>query len=263
MKKYLIVFLVINQPVVLSAQCSGSWSSTNTLSYLCATGPFLQYNFGPVCPVPAQAVFTFSSPVQAFKLAFSALGTSGYQGQSRMSLFLNNDPVPVDLSLACRIVLGCQSFVGGYSISNGCLVDNVSGSDGGISGYIYIKASSFGLPSITSLGVTVSEPVLSGTIFEMDSCYSDVFECLITAMEENEHERFNLYPNPFRNNLNIVAEENEMVQFNLYDIYSDKILVETFSKSLTLPTDYLSKGIYFYEVRDKNGLIKTGKLIKE
>jgi len=153
----------------LKAQCNGSWTNSNTMDYLCANGPFLQQDLGAnTCPASAQATYAFTTPVHSFKLIFSAFGTINNNSLSRMAVFLNNSII--DLNSACKIMLGCQTPSGTYSISGGCLVDNTAGSDGGISGYIYLYAASFGLTSITSIGVAVSEPFGSGTIFQIDSC---------------------------------------------------------------------------------------------
>src|SRR5262245_13827234 len=102
-------------PIAASAQCPGTWTGPGTLNYLCANGPFLQFDLGAgVCPPSPQATFTLTSPAQSIDLVFSAFGTIGTSGDSRMAVFLNG--TQIDLSLACDIVLGCQTFVGSYSV---------------------------------------------------------------------------------------------------------------------------------------------------
>lgn len=49
----------------------------------------------------------------------------------------------------------------------------------------------------------------------------------------------------------------------IYDIASREILKQRFTSSTTLNTANFSKGIYFYEVRNGNGVIKKGKVVKE
>lgn len=263
MKKSITVIgvLLLMLPVFLKAQCSGSWAPTTaTLNYLCANGPFLQHDLGPVCPGSPQVTFTFTSPVTGFRLKFSALGTLGSPGASRLALFLNDSLV--DLNQACSITLGCQSFAGAYSINNGCLVDIVSGSDGGISGYINIDASLFGLPNITSVGVAVSEPTSSGTIFQLDSCYTSEVNCLPTGMPETFPDSRVLYPNPFAGNLEIHIGENENIQVTLYDISMRKVMEKTFMNSVLLSTEELKSGIYFCMIRNDSGIIYREKLVK-
>ena len=172
MKKLLLLLIGINliiSSISTNAQCPGTWSNSPTLNYQCANGPYLQFDYGPnICPSIKQATYTFTSPVQNVEFSFSAFGTLGQYGLSRMAVFLNDSLI--DLNLACDIVLGCQAAAGAYNVNSGCLVDNTSGTDGGISGFIYLSAASFGLPSITSISVSVSEPSSSGSIFEIISC---------------------------------------------------------------------------------------------
>jgi hypothetical protein len=139
----------------------------------------------------------------------------------------------------------------------------ISGSDGGISGYITIRASSFSLPNITSVGVAVTEPGSSGTIFELDTCYIEPLNCNPTGTSEIFTIPKILYANPFGNNLEIHIESDELTEIALYDISSRKVLGKTFVKSARLNTEELNKGVYFLVLRNKNGLIHREKLIKE
>lgn len=72
-----------------------------------------------------------------------------------------------------------------------------------------------------------------------------------------------LYPNPITNELNIKTNINQPTVITLYDITSRKLLQETFTTTTTLNTTQLASGIYIYEVRNKNGVLKQGKVIKE
>lgn len=74
---------------------------------------------------------------------------------------------------------------------------------------------------------------------------------------------FNLYPNPFKSMLNINVNNNELSEIILYDITARKILQQEFTNSISLNTEQLVKGIYIYEVRNKNGLCKKGKVVKD
>ncbi|MEP7169859.1 MAG: T9SS type A sorting domain-containing protein [Bacteroidota bacterium] len=74
---------------------------------------------------------------------------------------------------------------------------------------------------------------------------------------------FALFPNPFTNTINLTVKTNELSEITLYDITSRKLLQQKFTSSISLNTDQLAKGIYLYEVRNKNGIIKNGKVVKE
>jgi ELWxxDGT repeat protein len=71
-----------------------------------------------------------------------------------------------------------------------------------------------------------------------------------------------VYPNPISDKLNITISNNEPSEALLYDIASRKLFQQTFINSISIPTESLAKGIYLYEVRNKNGVIKKGKVVK-
>jgi parallel beta-helix repeat protein len=72
-----------------------------------------------------------------------------------------------------------------------------------------------------------------------------------------------IYPNLVVDKLNIKASNKELLEITLYDISSRKILQHKFTNYVSLNTEQLAKGIYVYEVRDKNGLCKKGKVVKD
>ncbi len=72
-----------------------------------------------------------------------------------------------------------------------------------------------------------------------------------------------IYPNPISNTLVIDTKNNKPTSIILYDIASRKILEQEFINTLAINTISLSKGIYLYEMVNKDGVIKQGKLVKE
>jgi len=72
----------------------------------------------------------------------------------------------------------------------------------------------------------------------------------------------NLYPNPFENQLIIQCASKAEHTFILYDNLSRIELKETFFGNSIIYTDNLAKGIYFYEIRNTEKQLKTGKVIK-
>jgi hypothetical protein len=72
-----------------------------------------------------------------------------------------------------------------------------------------------------------------------------------------------LFPNPFNDKLNVLMNEKNEAEIILYDMHSRKILQHRFINSLSLCTGQLAKGVYIYEVRNKNGIIQNGKVVKE
>jgi hypothetical protein len=69
------------------------------------------------------------------------------------------------------------------------------------------------------------------------------------------------YPNPFSEHLTIDLKHNISAEIRLYDILSRPVLEKEFSDKAELNTGFLTDGIYFYEVRTKNGVVGKGKLL--
>ena len=72
-----------------------------------------------------------------------------------------------------------------------------------------------------------------------------------------------LFPNPFKDIINISTNINEQLEVSLFDITSRKIFNQLFNNSTSINTAHYVKGIYLYEVKSKNEVIKKGKIIKE
>lgn len=73
----------------------------------------------------------------------------------------------------------------------------------------------------------------------------------------------NVHPNPINTQLNVETDTNEMFEIDLFDISSRKVINHSFMSSTTVNTEQLAKGIYLYEVSNKNGVIKKGKILKD
>ena len=73
----------------------------------------------------------------------------------------------------------------------------------------------------------------------------------------------NLFPNPLTDKLNIQINNYEPTEIILYDLSSRKLLQQTFTNSTTINTELLANGMYLYTVRNRNGIIKNGKVIKQ
>jgi hypothetical protein len=71
-----------------------------------------------------------------------------------------------------------------------------------------------------------------------------------------------IYPNPANDELNISMNVNDDYEVTFYDITSKNILHRYFTASIIIDIDKFNKGIYFYEIRNKNKIISKGKIIK-
>jgi len=75
--------------------------------------------------------------------------------------------------------------------------------------------------------------------------------------------KFKVSPNPATNLLTITTTSTQPSEIILFDITSRQLMQEKFSGSATLNIENLAKGVYLYEVRNENGVIKQGKVVKE
>ena len=95
----------------------------------------------------------------------------------------------------------------------------------------------------------------------------DLWYELLEKMPLNElakqNSGINVYPNPTTNLMNVSSTNKELLEVGVYDITSRKIMYQQFVNSISIDTETLSKGIYFYEISNKNGMMKTGKVVKE
>ncbi len=89
--------------------------------------------------------------------------------------------------------------------------------------------------------------------------------CGQVGIKESEikYSDFIVYPNPVTDKLNIQLNNDGSSEIILYDLLSRKLLQQTFTNSTTINTEQLAKGMYLYEVRNKNGIIRNGKVIKQ
>lgn len=87
-------------------------------------------------------------------------------------------------------------------------------------------------------------------------------ECT-TGLNDLIENNISLYPNPFSNQLAFTLANNETTTVSLYNLFGQQVLHQTFTNSTTLNTEQLVSGIYFYELRDSKGAVKTGKVVKE
>ncbi|HEX5001711.1 MAG TPA: T9SS type A sorting domain-containing protein [Bacteroidia bacterium] len=99
------------------------------------------------------------------------------------------------------------------------------------------------------------------TLAELDN---SVAHCSGTGTNEMvENGSLNIYPNPVTSRLNITYSSNEISEIILYDVSSRIILQQTFTNTGSLNTEQLAKGMYLYEVRNKDGLCRKGKVVKD
>jgi hypothetical protein len=113
-----------------------------------------------------------------------------------------------------------------------------------------------GNDSLVHSGYTTSE-----NVFVAKLSYSQSGQGISEISPAKE---FLLYPNPFDDKLTASppaplqgrAEEEELT---LFDVFSRVLLRRSFVNSATINTEQLARGIYFYEIKDKDGVAARGK----
>jgi len=159
---------------------------------------------------------------------------------------------------AGAILCGENAFeilCGGYLACNGTLSGStIKMTDGVVNGEgkIYFKTFFSSVPCST--GFSNNNKVFGGHFF---SC---------TSLDEQPNgaaKELTIYPNPFSSTLNAALKKDENLEIILYDASSRKYVHQQFSRLIRLNTKSFPRGIYFYQVRNKNGILKEGKIFKE
>jgi len=127
-----------------------------------------------------------------------------------------------------------------------------------------------GLTGLTSLQNTNSI-VYTGSNLLLDGSNSStssyfVFSSILstTGIEDASDNIFiSIFPNPFSTQLTFFLSDNEEATVSFYDFLGQQILQQTFTNSMTVSTEQLADGIYFYELRNDKGIVKNGRVIKQ
>ncbi len=72
-----------------------------------------------------------------------------------------------------------------------------------------------------------------------------------------------IIPNPFSNKLSIFNANNESATISLFNALGQLILQQPFTNSATINTEQMQQGIYFYQLSNSIGTIKSGKIVKQ
>lgn len=72
-----------------------------------------------------------------------------------------------------------------------------------------------------------------------------------------------IFPTLIKDELTVNYKSQELSEIILFDIASRKVFQQEFTNSISINTEQLANGIYIYELRNKNGVIKKGKVVKD
>jgi hypothetical protein len=82
-----------------------------------------------------------------------------------------------------------------------------------------------------------------------------------SASDKSDIYEIIIYPNPIQDKMEIKISNINPIEFILYNITSGVILRKSLTNSITINTEAIPVGIYFYEIRFRNN-IKRGVVIK-
>ncbi len=104
---------------------------------------------------------------------------------------------------------------------------------------------------------------LNGSYVYIDDVSLILLESCNTEIKETYADiSIKTYPNPFLNILTFEMNNDDDFEITFLDPLARKIIQKNFTRTITLNTEQLTNGIYFYEVRNKFGLIKKGYVVK-
>jgi len=122
--------------------------------------------------------------------------------------------------------------------------------------HTYLSAGVYNVMLITSTDIN--------NLCKTDTIVKTVNIAICTGIEEKNNPILTkIYPNPFSNNLSVTINNFLPSYILLYDVVSRSLLKTSFTNSSTINTEELSNGIYIYEIGNKDGLCKRGKVVKE
>jgi hypothetical protein len=93
-----------------------------------------------------------------------------------------------------------------------------------------------------------------------------VYEYTTTSDVEQDNMMFapvGVFPNPFSSQITFKLTDNELTSVLLFNFLGQQVLQQTFTNSATINTEQLVDGIYFYELSNDKGTLKTGKVVKQ
>ena len=99
---------------------------------------------------------------------------------------------------------------------------------------------------------------------DSNTCISVSYPCYTpNGVGEQSTEQGNMvFPNPFKDEINIKVNDYNSYIFTLYDVSGKKVILQQFNIATTINTAMLGKGLYFYEIKRGNKRVKTGKILK-
>ena len=207
--------------------------------------PYSQTGYGGGNGVSLSQTVSGLTPGNTYVLEFWAGGEHGftYSGIFAIDLgfgktFLSDNPTPSFIGIGKRYLIVFNATSASHTIK--------------FTNWGHIRGS------VTEL---TTELILDDV--KLYSLGSETSICGAVGINDQKENAISVYPNPITSELTVNTGTYEPSEIILYDITSRKVMQQTFTNTTTLNTEQLANGMYLYEVRNKNGVIKNGKVVKQ
>jgi hypothetical protein len=146
--------------------------------------------------------------------------------------------------------VGGATAINNYAEFKGMIVTHGAELDLGLGSILEGRA-------MTTSGIINTESVM----VNMHGCSS----LSTTAFEANTGDTISIYPNPFKDSLNIIISESSKIdnaEMTIFDAFGRRITTVPVSKQLnTFHAGQFPAGMYFYNVTSNGKSVQSGKLI--
>ncbi len=100
-------------------------------------------------------------------------------------------------------------------------------------------------------------------IIDTNGCHTSLHFGPYATTASVAKQTINIYPNPFSNQLIFNLEGFEQTKISLYNFIGQQVVQQAFTNHTAINTEQLADGVYFYELRNDKGAIRTGKVVKQ
>jgi len=136
----------------------------------------------------------------------------------------------------------------------------VSGDYTAHGGERYLIIGNFDNDSLTTLSIVNATSNYPASYVFIDDV--SLTFCSPAGTDDPTTSHISVFPNPVTSYLTITCDSDYESEVILYDITSRVLFKQFFTSSTTINTSQFTAGLYFYEVRNKNGSVSCGRVIK-